>query len=92
MNPRVVNVKPGTDHTLLLSFDNGEQKEFDVKPYLNFGLFSQLKDEHIFNSVKPFFGSIKWSNDLDICPDTLYLESKLINTNIAAEPKNKYGK
>jgi hypothetical protein len=29
----------------------------------------------IGNSVKPFLGSIQWSNGVDLCPDTLYLES-----------------
>jgi len=74
MNPRVINVKPGQDFTLMVTFNNGEQKSFDVKPYLGIGMFKELKDEGIFNSVKPFLGSIQWANGLDFCPDTLYLE------------------
>ena len=93
MNPRVVNVKPIDDYKLLLSFENGEEKVYDVKPYLDFGVFSELKDKKIFNSVKPCFGSIRWSNDVDIDPDTLYIDSKQIGKNsIAAEPKPKYRK
>ena len=76
MNPRVVNVKPGHDYTLLIIFNNGEEKSFDVKPYLEIGLFKELKDACVFNSVKPFLGSIQWANGLDLCPDTLYLEGK----------------
>ena len=34
MNPRVKNVKPVQDFTLLITFNNGEEKSFDVKPYL----------------------------------------------------------
>jgi hypothetical protein len=60
----------------LFVFDNDEEKVFDVKPYLDKGIFSQLKDRRIFNSVKPFLGSIQWVNGLDFCPDTLYLEGK----------------
>ena len=74
MNPRVINVKPGQDFTLMVTFNNGEQKSFDVKPYLGIGMFKELKDESMFNSVKPFLGSIQWANGLDLCPDTLYLE------------------
>ena len=74
MNPRVINVKPGQDFTLMVTFNNGEQKSFDVKPYLGIGIFKKLKDEGMFNSVKPFLGSIQWANGLDFCPDTLYLE------------------
>jgi hypothetical protein len=76
MNPRVTNVKPDQNFNLILTFNNGEVKHFDVKPYLNIGLFKELKDLSLFNSVKPFLGSIQWANGIDLCPDTLYLESK----------------
>ncbi len=75
MNPRVKNVRPGENYTLHLIFDNGEEGVFDVSPYLSKGIFAQLKDSSIFNSVKPFLGSIQWVNGLDLCPDTLYLDS-----------------
>jgi len=76
MNPRVKNVVPNKDFTLSLTFINGEKKIFDVKPYLEIGIFRELKKPEIFNSVKPFLGSIQWINGQDFCPDTLYLESK----------------
>jgi len=72
MNP----VHPNDDYTLTIVFENNEEKVFDVKPYLDKGIFTQLKDRRIFNSVKPFLESIQWMNGLDFCPDTLYLESK----------------
>ncbi|HAQ21536.1 MAG TPA: DUF2442 domain-containing protein [Prolixibacteraceae bacterium] len=76
MNPRVTNVKPENDFLLLITFSNGEEKHFDVKPYLGIGIFSELQDLSLFNSVKPCLGSIQWANGVDLCPDTLYLESK----------------
>lgn len=76
MNPRVVNVKPVHNFTLQITFNNGEVKCFDVKPYLGIGIFKELQDVSLFNSVKPFLGSIQWANGLDLCPDTLYMESK----------------
>lgn len=76
MNPRVTHVKPERDFSLMLTFSNGEVKSFDVKPYLAIGIFKELKDLSMFNSVKPFLGSIQWANGVDLCPDTLYLESK----------------
>ena len=75
MNPRVCTVNPGLDFTLELSFTNGETGVFDVKPYLGTGLFKELTDPALFNSVKPFLGSIQWQNGLDLCPDTLYIDS-----------------
>ncbi len=77
MNPRVTDVKPEPNFTLLITFSNGEMRNFDVKPYLEISLFQELHDLSIFNSVKPFLGSIQWSNGVDLCPDTLYLESDL---------------
>ena len=44
--------------------------------YLDISIFKELKDKSIFNSVKPFLGSIQWKNGQDLCPDTLYLESE----------------
>ncbi len=51
---------------------------FDVKPYLNFGLFSELKDIMMFQTAKVESGTVTWKNGLDICPDTLYLESSKV--------------
>ena len=76
MNPRVIHVQAEQNFKLLITFNNGEKKSFDVKPYLETGVFKELKDESIFNSVKPFLGSIQWVNGLDLCPDTLYIEGK----------------
>jgi hypothetical protein len=44
MNPRVKDVKPNPDHTIRLVFTNGEVRCFDVKPYLDKGIFRQLND------------------------------------------------
>ncbi len=75
MNPRIKAVKPNSDYTLTLTFTTGEVRIFDMKPYLDIGIFQELKDRRLFNSVKPFLGSIQWQNGQDLCPDTLYLES-----------------
>jgi hypothetical protein len=76
MNPRIKYVQAEQDFKLLITFDNGEKKSFDVKPYLGIGVFKDLQDVSLFNSVKPFLGSIQWANGLDLCPDTLYLEGE----------------
>ena len=75
MNPEVVNVLPETDYTLHLWFTNGEEGIFDVKPYLNKGIFRDLQDISMFNSVRPFIGTIQWANEADLCPDTVYMDS-----------------
>ncbi|MBI4672759.1 MAG: DUF2442 domain-containing protein [Chloroflexi bacterium] len=75
MNPRVQAVRANPDYTITLWFTNGEIRQFDVKPYLDKGFFQELRELHIFNTVKPFLGSVQWQNGQDFCPDTLYEES-----------------
>ncbi len=74
MNPRVTAVSPEADFTLLLTFSNQEKRVFDVKPYLDKGVFRELRDPAIFSTVKVFHGSIQWIHEQDFCPDTLYEE------------------
>jgi hypothetical protein len=71
----VHNVKPLADYKLELTFENHEVKVFDVKPYLNTGLFQTLKDEKKFRSVKISFDTIEWSNGIDLDPEILYEKS-----------------
>ena len=75
MNPRVKSVVPENNFSLHLWFTNGEEGIFDMKPYLDFEVFQDLKDEKIFNTVRPFLGTIQWANEADLCPDTVYLDS-----------------
>lgn len=76
MNPRVKRVTPRSSYQVELQFDNGEERIFDVSPYLDKGIFTELKEPSMFYSVKVVDGTIQWQNDADFCPDTLYLESK----------------
>jgi hypothetical protein len=78
MNPRVKDVSPNNDYTINIIFDNGEERIFDVSPYLDKGIFKELRDMNVFKSVKPVMGSIQWKHGQDFCPDTLYLSSNRI--------------
>ena len=71
----VTHVQPLHDYLLRLTFKNGEEKMFDVKPYLNTGIFQVLKDEKVFNSARVSFDTGEWENEADIDPETLYHES-----------------
>lgn len=75
MNPRVTSVLPNTNYTLTLKFTNGERRIFDVKPYLDKGIFQELRDPQQFRTVKSFLGSVQWQGGQDFCPDTLYEDS-----------------
>jgi len=73
----VKKVKPLANYKLELTFENKEKRIFDVKPYLNTGLFKTLKDENIFNMVKVSYDSIEWPNGVDLDPEVLYEKGKV---------------
>ena len=74
----VTDVKALDGYQLLLKFENGEEKIFDVSPYLEIGKFQELKDEKLFKTVRVSFDSIEWDNGLDIDPELLYQKSKAV--------------
>jgi hypothetical protein len=49
-----------------------------MKPYLETGIFKELKDESVFNSVRVIFDTIEWNNEADLDPEILYKNSRLI--------------
>jgi hypothetical protein len=75
MNPRVKDVKPLNGYKLLLTFHNGEKRIYNMNGTLEKGIFKELKDIRIFNTVKAVNGTVQWLHEQDICPDTLYLDS-----------------
>lgn len=76
MLPRVKSVTPKAGYQLELAFTSGEIGLYDCKPLLNFGVFGELKDEAYFRTVHVVNGTVAWPHEQDICPDTLYLDSR----------------
>ena len=46
-----------------------------MKPYLDKGIFQELKDKKKFKTVRVSFDSIEWANQADIDPEILYEKS-----------------
>jgi len=59
------------DYCLYVEIEDGRRGIFDVKPYLECGVFRELKDVHYFNQVGILFGAITWPHEQDIAPETL---------------------
>ncbi len=74
----ITDVKPQENYLLLLTFENGEKRQFDMKPYLNIGIFEDLKDYNMFKTVRVNFDTIQWDNDADFDPEILYEQSQKI--------------
>jgi hypothetical protein len=79
MNPRVKSVKPLCDYQLLLEFTNDEVGIYDCKSLLDFGVFKELQELNYFNEVHIVGDTVAWTNEQDICPDTLYLGSMMVD-------------
>lgn len=70
----VIDVKPKDDYLLFLEFENGEKKEFDCKTLFDKKPFQVLQDKIFFKRAKVAFGTVVWSDEIDIAPETLYIE------------------
>lgn len=89
MYPRVKTVKSEENFKLKITFNNGKVGIFDVYPYLNLGIFAELKNIDYFKKVKPLYGAIGWPHGQDICPDTLYRESILTKKSSGRKPRKR---
>jgi hypothetical protein len=90
--PRTIKKVTAKDnYTLTIQFDNGEIKLYDMRDML-YGVLEILKDKDKFKEVfidefgniawdidKNLDSSIHWNNRIDLCTDSIYLESVQIN-------------
>jgi Protein of unknown function (DUF2442) len=70
----VTVVKPLANYQIYVELKDGRKGIFDVTPYLNKGVFQELKDIHYFNQVGILFGAVTWPHEQDIAPETLIAE------------------
>lgn len=75
MNPRVTAVKPLENYLLFVEFNNAEQRQMDMQPYLAFAVFAPLIELGFFSAVQADHGTLCWPGGIDIDPDSVYLES-----------------
>lgn len=75
MSPDVIEVEPLANHVLRLIFEGGEVRDFDLKPYLGFGIFKDLQEDAYFREAYVEFGSLEWPRGQGLSYDTLYLKS-----------------
>lgn len=76
LRPKPIEVKPLDNSLLYITFDNGENKIFDVKPLISGNWFCELENKNIFNTVKISGNTVEWINGQDVCPDDLYYLSE----------------
>ncbi len=95
---QITSVIPRKDFTLILGFDSGESRLYDMNPLLQPGtVFAPLRQWENFRRVyldqdhcvcwdiDPAVDSqAVWSNKVDLCPDSCYLDSVPFSGNVSA--------
>ena len=65
-------VEAVSDFGLVLTFNNGERRRFDMRPYLHYPVFRRLESPGYFSLARVGYGTVTWPGDIDIAPETLY--------------------
>ncbi len=88
IRPGLFQVVPTDNYSVYLYYDNGEIREYDCKWILKKdGIFSVLHNKEDFVQLCTVMnGTLAWDiserrdpyNCIDICPDTIYKESKRV--------------
>ena len=83
---RPIKIEPLSDYRLRVRYADGVEGIIDLSDQVGRGVFAPLRDEGFFRKVQiGDRGQIAWSGDLEICPDSVYLE---ITGKIRAGAKN----
>ena len=70
-----VDVKALPDHRIRLKYSDGVTGEVDLSHLVGKGVFLSLSDQETFRKVSlGDHGQIRWSDEIELCPDALYLE------------------
>jgi len=73
---KVLHARPLEGFRLEITFNTGETRLFDARPYLQKGVFQRLQDESLFREAFVALDTVCWPGGLDIAPETLYDRSK----------------
>lgn len=64
------------DWTLEVTFEDGYSRVFNMKPFLDYEAFTELKDVSMFLAVRNAGYFVEWPNGADLSADTLRLEGQ----------------
>lgn len=72
MTPKLQAAEYLSDYMIRLHYPNGLVKVADLAPYLNKGIYRELRDIEIFKSFRVSFNTLEWPNGADIDPESLW--------------------
>ena len=76
----VVSVQTRDGHVLIVEFENGETRHFDMNRFFERKPFDRLKGSPLFEKARVEHGTVVWPGNVDIAPDTLYEASLPMNS------------
>ena len=68
----IVQVTPTEHRWLVLDFENGEKRRFDMLPLLDQTPWIRIKSAAMFDRAFIENGTVAWPGNIDIAPETLY--------------------
>ena len=74
MTPDVTRVQALQNYDLLISFADGCERYFSMRPYLQYSAYQALSQPGKFAQAHVLNGTVAWSDEIDMSPDTLYLK------------------
>jgi hypothetical protein len=80
MTPDVIDFEILPDYKIKVTLSTGAVGIFDVTPYLEKGVFKELKDYSYFKRAKIEYGTIVWPHEQDFSPDTIEVKMKKIDS------------
>ncbi|MEO6846570.1 MAG: DUF2442 domain-containing protein [Chthoniobacterales bacterium] len=72
---KIVLAKALANFRLHLRFADGVEGDVDLSPLAGKGVFTAWSQSGLFEKVNVTdYGTVEWPGDLDLCPDTLYMQ------------------
>lgn len=71
MIPDIIHFEIMTNQRIKVTLSNGKSGIFDVRPYLDRGIFKELENYDYFRRARIEFGTLTWPNEQDFSPETI---------------------
>jgi len=75
MISKPINVKALDNYSIYVKFSDGVQGAVDLNHLAHKGIFHNWDKNNLFKQVYiDDYGAIAWDKEIDICPDSIYLQ------------------
>jgi len=72
---RIIEAEPRERYRVWLKYQDGIEGVIDLSHLAGRGIFKKWDEEHGFEQVRiGRSGDLQWGDDLDLCPDALYMQ------------------